>query len=168
MNESLINKIIITIFIIIISILIIPIICIIIINTTTKPFSTKRVVKEIKDTKDTVSVTSTTNYVQSINYYSELSLVETAGYDVKIPTNSNSNVICTTKDGINWNGTVDKDSSTCTNFMNAIKKIYSGVIPNEAKIELDINGKVVKGSWIKINNLYCTYDVDITCNSKLN
>lgn len=138
-------------------------------NLITLPISTKITMDNINEARLSRAKSTTLSYVDSIEYYIGFSQASSAGidlggYDVSMPTLSGSNVTCTTEDGTNWIGEVDEASSSCTDFMNAVNNKAKTGVPTEAKIIISSTGKVVDNSWIKTDNIYCTYANDnVTC-----
>ena len=82
-----------------------------------------------------------------------------SGYDLQVPFVASGNVICTSSDGIKWNGEVALGSETCQNYLTTIVNNSKSSI-QEAKIILNGAGEIEYGTWVKINGLYCEYNND--------
>ena len=106
---------------------------------------------------DSLAKINSNAFLSQIEKYATFSLKGISGYEVQVPVATSGDVTCTTKDGTMWTGIVANGSESCDNYLKAVSnKININV--QEAKIIFDASGKVKNGTWIKINDMYCTYN----------
>ena len=106
---------------------------------------------------DSLAKINSNAFLSQIEKYATFSLKGISGYEVQVPVATSGDVTCTTKDGAMWTGIVANGSESCDNYLKAVSnKININV--QEAKIIFDASGKVKNGTWIKINDMYCTYN----------
>ena len=133
----------------------------------------KLVIKIYKDSIPTeFEQTSADSFTSDIEYYILFSKNEEiygndGTFDIKMPIPiDNVNISCTLKDGI-WENTKNynyiEESSSCEEFMNAVKK-YSSVLdsdlPDSCEIIISSDGLVQAGSKLKYGNIECVYNFE--------
>ena len=78
-------------------------------------------------------------------------------YNLKLPSYTGT-VTCIKNSKNNWTGKVGKSATSCDEYLSAAISKFNLVEPENAKLIISKDGKILKGSTLGYNSLICNYN----------